>query len=267
MSYVSIDLTDLLIASLLVLANGGLSLLFGLGLAKKLIWSALRMTIQLLAIGFVLRWLFAMESPWLTLIAALAMVAVAGREIMARQDRRLSGLWAYGLGTSTMLAAAMVVTVFALTTQIRPDPWWDPQYAIPILGMILGNTMTGIALGLQTLTRGLERGRAGVEARLALGETRFGATRHVLRDALSSALIPVINGMAAAGIVSLPGMMTGQILAGVEPVEAVKYQILIMFLIAGGTAFGAIAAVLGGIMRLTDSRHRLRLDRLANPRS
>jgi putative ABC transport system permease protein len=157
-SYVSIDLSDLLIASLLVLANGVLSLLFGLGLAKKLIWSALRMTIQLLAIGFVLRWLFAMESPWLTLIAALAMVAVAGREIMARQDRRLSGLWAYGLGTSTMLAAAMVVTVFALTTQIRPDPWWDPQYALPILGMILGNTMTGIALGLQTLTRGLERG-------------------------------------------------------------------------------------------------------------
>ena len=105
-------------------------------------------------------------------------------------------------------------------------------------------------------------GRAGIEARLTLGETRFGAARYVVRDALASALVSVINAMAAAGIVSLPGMMTGEILSGVETVEAVKYQILIMFLIAGGVGLGAIAAVMGGVVRLTDSRHRLRLERL-----
>jgi len=75
-------------------------------------------------------------------------------------------------------------------------------------------------------------------------------------------LIPIINAMAAAGIVSLPGMMTGQILAGIPPVEAVKYQILIMFLIAGGTGLGLLSAVYGGVYRLSDNRHRLRLDRL-----
>ena len=78
--------------------------------------------------------------------------------------------------------------------------------------------------------------------------------------------MPTINSMSATGLVSLPGMMTGQILSGVPPAEAVKYQILVMFLIAGGT-FGAVAAVLGGVYRLTDGRHRLRLDRLTAPKA
>jgi putative ABC transport system permease protein len=95
-----------------------------------------------------------------------------------------------------------------------------------------------------------------------LGATRWEAASPVTRDALRSALMPTINSMAATGLVSLPGMMTGQILGGMPPVEAVKYQILVMFLIAGGTGFGAVAAVLGGVYRLTDGRHRLRLDRL-----
>jgi putative ABC transport system permease protein len=88
----------------------------------------------------------------------------------------------------------------------------------------------------------------------------------VTRAALRNALMPIVNSMAATGLVSLPGMMTGQILAGVEPVQAVKYQLLIMFLIAGGTGLGALAAILGGVQRLTDRRHRLRLDRLATKR-
>jgi putative ABC transport system permease protein len=162
-----------------------------------------------------------------------------------------------------MLLAATVVTVFALTTQVRPEPWYHPRYALPLLGMILGNTMTGISLGMHTLTTGLVRERAAVEARLTLGATRQEALLPVTRAALRSALMPIVNGMTAAGVVSLPGMMTGQILAGAAPVEAVKYQLLIMFLIAGGTGLGAVAAVMTTAWRLTDQRHRLRLDRLA----
>src|SRR4029077_4456516 len=108
---------------------------------------------------------------------------------------------------------------------------------IPLLGMILGNCMTGIALGLNTLTTSLMLRRASVEAQLMLGATRWDAAAPVTRNALRSALMPTINSMSATGLVSLPGMMTGQILSGVPPVEAVKYQILVMFLIAGGTGF------------------------------
>ena len=84
-----------------------------------------------------------------------------------------------------------------------------------------------------------------------------------IRAALRSAFMPIVNSMAATGLVALPGMMTGQILAGADPMEAVKYQILVMFLIAGGTCLGSVAAAYGGAWRLTDARHRLRLDRLA----
>ena len=263
MDYVRLDYLDIAIAALLVLGNAGLSLALELGLAKRVLIAAARMVVQLVLVGLVLKTLFALTSPLWTGLAALAMVLFAGREIMARQDRRLSGIWGYGLGTTCMLLAAAIVTLFALTVQVRPDPWYDPRYALPLLGMILGNTMTGISLGLHSLTTGLVRERPGVEAQLALGANRTQATRPVVRAALTNALMPIVNSMAATGLVALPGMMTGQILAGVAPQEAVKYQILIMFLIAGGTTLGAVAAVLGAARRLTDSRHRLRLDRLS----
>lgn len=262
MSPIRLDMLDLALAGLLVLINGGLSLALGLGIERRLLVASLRMVVQLLLVGMVLEALFATQSAGLTLGVALVMIGFAGHEILSRQDRRLAGWWGYGLGTGAMLAAASVVTLFALTTQLRPDPWYDPRYAIPLLGMVLGNTMTGIALGLNTLAGDLARGRAGVEAQLALGQDRRRAMAPLVRRALKTALMPIVNSMAATGLVSLPGMMTGQILAGAAPVEAVKYQILIMFLIAGGTGLGAVAAVLGSTYRLTDHRHRVRLDRL-----
>jgi len=266
MSYIRLDYIDLVIAAVLLLINGGLSIALQLGIARDLAVATVRMIVQLLLVGLVLTTLFSYVSLPLTAFAALAMVLFAGREIMARQKRRMAGFWAYGLGTGCMLLAAGLVTVFALLTQIQADPWYHPRYMLPLLGMILGNTMTGISLGLDTLTTSVVRDKAAVEARITLGETRRVAMLPATRAALRSALMPIINSMAATGLVSLPGMMTGQILAGVEPVEAVKYQLLVMFLIAGGMGIGAVAAVLGGVYRLTDHRHRLRLDRLSAPR-
>jgi len=259
---IALSYGDLALASLLVLLNAGLSFGLRLRLESQLLIAALRMVVQLSLVGLVLNALFTSVSPVLTGFVALAMVLFAGREIAARQERRLAGWWTYGLGTTSVLMAAMVVTVLALTTQIQPDPWYHPRFAIPILGMILGNTMTGVALGLNTLTTTVARERVAIEARLALGHTWRDAFRNVIREAMRSGLIPIVNAMAATGLVSLPGMMTGQILAGAEPTHAIKYQLLIMFLIVGGTGLGVFAAVLAGAHRLTDSRHRLRLDRL-----
>ena len=246
-----LDVADLAIAAALLLINGGLSLWLQLRLEVRFLVAALRMVAQLLLIGLVLKWLFVAASPVWT-----------GCEALARQDRRFAGWWGYGLGTTAMLMASMLVTVFALTTQLRPDPWFDPRYAIPLLGMVLGNTMTGVSLGLHALSTGAWRDRTAIEARLALGSTRWEAMRGVARSAMTTALMPVINSMAASGLVYLPGMMTGQILSGVAPMEAVKYQILVMFLIAGGTGMGSVVAVMGGVLRPTDQRHRLRLERL-----
>jgi UDP-glucose/iron transport system permease protein len=266
-SYIALSYWELAAASVFVFINAGLSVIFGLRVHRSLLIAALRMTVQLALMGLVLTTLFSVVSPLWTGIAAFVMVLFAGHEAAQRQERRLSGWWSYGLGTGCMMISSVLVTVFALITSLRPNPWYDPRYAIPLLGMILGNCMTGIGLGLDTLTTSLVSRRASVEAQLMLGATREIAAAPVMRDALRSALMPTINSMAATGVVSLPGMMTGQILGGVPPAEAVKYQILVMFLIAGGTGLGAVMAVLGGVYRLTDGRHRLRLDRLTAPKA
>ena len=123
--------------------------------------------------------------------------------------------------------------------------------------------MNGVSLGLERLMSGAVLQRAAIEAQLMLGADIKQAMRGVMRDAIRAGLIPIINSMSAAGLVSLPGMMTGQILAGIAPMEAVKYQILIIFLIAGGTGLGTFVAVIAASRRLTDDRQRLRLDRLS----
>jgi putative ABC transport system permease protein len=266
-SYIALNYWELAAASVFVFIDAGLSVIFGLKVHRSLLVAAIRMVVQLALVGLVLTTLFSVVSPVWTGIAALAMVLFAGHEAAQRQERRLSGWWSYGLGTGCMMMSSVLVTVFALMNALRPNPWYDPGYAIPLLGMILGNCMTGVGLGLNTLTTSLFNRHASVEAQLMLGTTRQVAAAPVTREALRSALMPMINSMSVTGVVSLPGMMTGQILGGVPPTEAVKYQILVMFLIAGGTGLGAVTAVLGGVYHLTDGRHRLRLDRLTAPRA
>jgi putative ABC transport system permease protein len=161
-----------------------------------------------------------------------------------------------------MVVSSFSITLLALTVIINIQPWYAPRYAVPLLGMVLGNTMTGMAIGLDRLTQAAWSQRAVIEGRLILGEEAATAIGGIRRESIRSGLIPIVNAMSAAGIVSLPGMMTGQILGGSPPLEAVKYQILIMFLIAAGTGFGTISAVWLGSRRLFDERHRLRLDRL-----
>ncbi len=260
--YIALSYWDVVLAAVFLIVNGILSLWLDLRLEKQLLIASVRMIVQLLLIGLVLKAVFAVASPWITAALALAMGLFAGREIWARQERRLAGLWGFGLGSGAMMFSGLLVTVLALTTQVQPDPWWSPRFALPLFGMILGNTMTGVSLGLDTLNTAVHRERTAIEARLCLGATRWYAVAPFARRALRSGFMPIINSMAATGVVSLPGMMTGQILSGVDPQEAVKYQLLVMFLIGGATGLGVLLAVGGGVWRLTDDRHRLRLDRL-----
>ena len=162
--------------------------------------------------------------------------------------------------------SAFATTIFALLVIIGTDPWYAPQYAIPLLGMMLGNTMNGVSLALDRLTTSAWQQRGVIEARLTLGQEWRVAIGDITRESVRVGMIPIINAMAAAGIVSLPGMMTGQILSGTPPMEAVKYQILIMFMIAAGTGFATMAASWIGARRLFDERCRLRLDRLIQGR-
>ena len=262
---VELSLVDLAIAAVLVLLLALLSIRLRSNISQQLIFAAVRTALQLTLVGLVLKVLFANASFGWVMLMALIMLLVAGREVMARQERRFKGWLGYAVGTFSMFLSSFAVTVFALVVILGENPWYTPQYAIPLLGMLLGNTMNGIAIAMDRLTHTAWEQRAVIEARLILGERWDQAIADYRRQAIRSGMIPIINAMAAAGIVSLPGMMTGQILAGAPPVEAVKYQILIMFLISAGTGLGTLAAVSIGSKQLFDERQRLCLDRLRQP--
>jgi len=254
----SLGLADLFAASLLLIVAGGISMALSLGLATSLAVAAARMTAQLALAGLVLKHVFERSSPGVTILVGVVMVLVAGYEVKSRQTHDPGGWLTYGLGTSALLIIGSAITIYASLAVIRPEPWYTPRVVLPILGMVLGNTLTSVALALDTLTETARDQRAAIEARLALGVSRSTAMLGPLSRAMKTALMPMVNSMAAAGIVTLPGMMTGQILAGVNPIDAAKYQLSVMFLLAGATALGALAAALMGVVLLTDSRHRLR---------
>ncbi len=256
--------TGLIIAAVLLISLAVLSVRMNLGLATQILVAGCRTTIQLLLIGLVLKSLFASVHPGWIFLMGMIMFLVAGREVMVRQKLRFRGLWGFGVGACSMFISSFSVTILSLIVIIGVDPWYSPQYAIPLLGMLLGNTMTGVALGLDRLTHNSWEQRLVIEARLMLGQDWKEAVKDIQKESIRSGMIPIVNAMAVAGLVSLPGMMTGQILGGSPPMEAVKYQILIMFLISSGTGFGTIAAVKIGSRLMFDDRDRLRLDRLKN---
>lgn len=263
---ISLTSWDLIPAAFLLLLMATLTFILKLGIGKQIIISATRTVIQLSLIGYILKWVFAAANFWIISLMAVVMLIAAGREAANRQKRRFTGIWGFAFGMSAMFLSSFTITFLALIFIIQNDPWYLPQYSIPILGMMLGNTMNGISLGLDRLTTTAWQQRAIIEARLMLGQSWSVAIHDIRKECIRSSVIPMINMMAIAGLVSLPGMMTGQILAGNAPVEAVKYQILIMFMIASGAGFGSIAAIFLASRRLFDERHRLRLDRLKGSR-
>ena len=233
----AISALDLALGATLLLLNAGLSLLLGLGLARSLLIAALRTVVQLLLVGMVLKTVFALKS------------------------RRLRGAWSFGIGAGTATLAAVLAASLGVSL-LGAQPWWEPHVVIPMAGIVLGNVMNGVSVTLNAFTSGLTRERAAIEAQLELGATRLQALSGLLQSAIKSGMIPIINQMSAAGIITLPGMMTGQILAGMLPLEAAKYQILVLLLLAGGAGLGAIGAAYAALWRVTDERDRLRLDRL-----
>lgn len=262
MDLISLTPWDLAISAALVVATALLAAGLRLGLSRQLLIAALRTAVQLSVVGLVLKALFDHPRPLWVALAALVMLFTAGVEIHRRQKRSFRGRWGFGMGALPLALSSFTVTTLTLTVVIDLHTWYDPQYAVPLLGMLLGNAMSGIAIGLDRLTQAAWDRRTIIEARLALGQTAAEAVSDLRRDAVRSGMIPIVNSMSVVGIVSLPGMMTGQILSGTLPLEAVKYQILIMFSIGACTGFGAIGAVWMGARRLFDERHRLRLDRL-----
>jgi putative ABC transport system permease protein len=143
-----------------------------------------------------------------------------------------------------MLISYFAVSVTVTGVVVGADPWWSPQYFIPLAGMIIGNSMSALAIGLDRLFSDLAAKRDIVEMKLAHGATYVEASESIVRDAIKAGMIPSINSMMGVGIVFLPGMMTGQILAGADPITAIEYQIVVMLMLVASAAIGTVVVVL-----------------------
>jgi len=253
--YLELTYTQVAIAGLLILINGLLSLWLRLGLERSLLIASVRSVGQLLLIGLVLEWVFQIERWQIVLVVLCMMTLIAGWTAASRSERRYPGL--YFNTIISIWASSWLVTAFAMFVILRDlDHWYQPQYIIPMLGMVLGNTLNGISLGLNHFTSAMYNERSAVETALALGATRWEAAKAPIQEAIRTGMIPITNAMMVVGLVSLPGMMTGQIMAGAAPIEAVKYQIVILFLIAAATALGTGGIVALSYRRLFNSDHQ-----------
>jgi len=253
--YVELSYFQVGLAALLIVVNGAISIGLRLRMEQSLFLASVRTVVQLLLVGLMLEWVFQLDRWYVVLGIGCLMTLIAGLTAASRNERRYPGIW---LNTViSVWASSWIVTSFALFAVMQGiDKWYEPQYAIPLLGMVLGNTLNGISVGLNTFTDALVTRREQVESLLALGATRWEAARTPIQHAIRTGMIPIINSMMVVGIVSLPGMMTGQLIAGMAPVQAVKYQVVIMFLIASATALGTVGVVVLSFLQLFNRDHQ-----------
>ena len=155
--------------------------------------------------------------------------------------------------TGSLLTMFMVIVVI-----IEVDPWYNPQYLIPLTGMVLGNSLNGISLGFDRYLSELKNRQGEIEELLTLGATTWEANREIFRNSVRAGSIPIINQMMVVGLVTLPGLMTGQILSGIDPFEAVKYQILIMFMIANTNSVSLVIFLFFAYKKVFDKNKRLK---------
>jgi putative ABC transport system permease protein len=264
---IELSFWQLAVAVSLILISAAISAALQLGLGRRLLLAAVRTTVQLLLIGFVLQWLFAPGRAWYFVLAMMsAMTFIAGISAVQRTERRYAGIWIDSIismwATSWLMTAVALFGVVQIQGAKEHPSWYNPQYAIPLLGMILGNALSAVALSLDRVSSELVSRRDRVETLLALGATRWEAGRWAVQQAVRVGMVPTISAMMVAGVVSLPGMMTGQIIAGQDPSQAARYQIMIMFLIAAGTSLGTFSVVLLCYRRLFNSDHQFLPGRL-----
>ena len=235
---------DLAIASALVLVAVAISAWQRLGLARGLLVGAARAVVQLVAVGYALVYVFETARWWLVLLVLAVMLAAATWTASRRTERRGARRALWPITGTAMLLSSGLTLAYVTQAVLRVEPWYDPRYVVPLFGMIVGNAMNGAALAAERLASEMDAHRAEVEAYLALGASPAFASAEPVRRALVASLIPTVNGLAVLGLVQLPGMMTGQILAGQSPLLAVRYQIVVAFMLAGATAMTSAVVVL-----------------------
>lgn len=227
----SIDISWLQLAlfSTLLAFPLGINAYFKLGLSKSTGTALLRMLSQLALLGLYLEYLFVLDSLVVNMLWVIIMVIIGSHAILTKANLkgRTQGL----INAFALSCALMPLLAILSIVVIKPMPLYSAQYMIPLAGILLGNSLTSNIVALQTLVDTFKQRHPEYEAAIALGASPYQAALPFLQNALKKSQAPILASMATTGVVTLPGMMTGQILGGVTPMIAIKYQLLILIAI------------------------------------
>ncbi len=227
---IELDVIDLALALGIIGVAIALSLWQKLGLETKFMFGAGRALLQLLIVGYVLDLVFALHNWFAVLIVLLFMLSVAAITARNRIDKQQPGL--LPIVWLSLIASTGLTVAYIIVAIVQPPVWYEPQYLIPLTGMLLGNAMNSASLAGDRLINAIKQNYREIETHLCLGATPKQAIFNYQKEAIRTGLIPTLNTMMVVGLVTLPGMFTGQVLAGTDPLNAASYQILILFAIA-----------------------------------
>lgn len=246
------SIASLIIASLLVMIPIFISYREHLGLEKEIVVSILRAIIQLIVVGYVLDVIFGLENPIFTALFVLIMISNAAFNTKKRGEG-IKGVVRISF-IAMLVGTSITMTILVLSGAIA----FTPNEIIPVAGMVVSNSMVAIGLSYKQLNQSFKNRRAEVEVKLSLGADIKVASKDILRECIKTAIIPTIDSAKTLGIVALPGMMTGLILAGTSPLEAIKFQIMVTFMILSSTSIATIIATYMSYISFFNERKQLR---------
>ena len=236
MSSNTINITSLLIASSLVFVTLFFSYWQKLKLEKETVISVIRAVVQLIAVGYVLEYIFGFKNPLFTTLLLLFMTFNASYNAAKRGKAIKKGLVISFLAISAGTIVTLAILILSRTIR------YEPYQIIPVSGMIISNAMVALGLCYKQIESDFKNKREEVETKLSLGADILPSSIEIIRDSIKTGMLPTIDSAKTLGIVSLPGMMTGLILAGTSPMEAIKYQIMVTFMLLSTTSISSFIA-------------------------
>ncbi|MEI6847315.1 MAG: iron export ABC transporter permease subunit FetB [Chlorobiaceae bacterium] len=239
---INISNGQLLLALLFIVIAQASSFIYHLGLNRDITIGTIRTFAQLFLMGYVLTFILKSSNIWLILCVFMVMVVSAMFIVKGRvKEHQIPYIVPTFL---TMVISYFATALFVSGLIVGITPWWEPRYFIPAGGMVIGNSMSALAIALERLFKDLREQKELVEMKLTLGANYREASDDIFRKAVTAGMIPSINAMMGVGLVFIPGMMSGQILAGTDPLIAIRYQIVVMLMLVGSTAITSIVVML-----------------------
>ncbi len=252
---IKLDVIDLAIAVGLMAIAIGLSAWEKIGLELNLALATGRTILQLLVLGYVFDFIFALNNAWAVLAILAVILTISAIVARNRISQKIPYVlpWVWG----SIFASTAFTVLYTNYLIIQPEKWYEPRYMIPLGGIVLSNAMNAAAIAGERLVSIINASSLEIETHLSLGATPQQAVNQYRKDAIKAGLIPTLNQMMIIGMVTLPGITTGQLLGGVNPLDAVSYEILIMFMVVLANLLTTLLVTKGLCRQLFNSAAQL----------